>query len=148
LTQIIPRLSKKVHLNAIKKAVRGLNYTDILFFDDQHDNIRDGSKLGVTSILVDRREVVDKKDFWKKGVGLNWELFCEGLVKFGEEREKRGTSFMSNWLGSGARLASVQPASANFAGVQLASKDVISATSSPKKRKAEEETEVIDLTDD
>jgi magnesium-dependent phosphatase 1 len=145
LTQIIPRLSKKVHLNTIKKAVRGLSYTDILFFDDQADNIKDGSKLGVTSILVDRREVVDKKDFSKKGVGLNWELFYDGLVKFGEEREKRGTSFMSNWLGTGGRQATVQPASAS---VQLASKGAASSTSCPKKRKAEEDTEVIDLTDD
>ncbi|XP_076622345.1 magnesium-dependent phosphatase 1 isoform X2 [Colletes latitarsis] len=43
--------SKVTHLSKIQKA-SGVDYKDILFFDDEQRNIVDVSKLGVTSILV------------------------------------------------------------------------------------------------
>lgn len=92
--QIIPRLSKKIHLKNIVKSSRGLSHSDILFFDDEPGNVREATALGVTSVLVDRRSQGSGKS--RHGVGLTFELFAEGLRKYAESR--RSASLMTSWL--------------------------------------------------
>ncbi|XP_026851630.2 magnesium-dependent phosphatase 1 [Electrophorus electricus] len=43
--------SKVKHLNRLKKA-SGVPYTDMMFFDDEHRNITDVSRLGVHCVLI------------------------------------------------------------------------------------------------
>lgn len=52
----------------------GIDYKDILFFDDEMRNIRDVSKLGVTCVLADG--------------GLTRDIFEEGLKLFAKNRSK------------------------------------------------------------
>ncbi|XP_052685860.1 magnesium-dependent phosphatase 1-like [Crassostrea angulata] len=48
--QIFPG-AKTTHFNNIRRD-SGIDYQDMIFFDDEHRNIRDVSKLGVTSFFV------------------------------------------------------------------------------------------------
>ena len=54
--------NKQQHLTKIKKE-SGLEFSDMIFFDDQMGNIKDVSQLGVTSVLTPRgvtRALFDK----------------------------------------------------------------------------------------
>ncbi|KAF4519076.1 hypothetical protein B566_EDAN001668 [Ephemera danica] len=58
---------KKTHFSKFKKAT-GLDYSEMLFFDDEYRNIRDTVSIGVTAILVDE--------------GFDSGVLEEGLRKF------------------------------------------------------------------
>ncbi|XP_004504843.1 uncharacterized protein [Cicer arietinum] len=53
----------------------GVPYNSMLFFDDDNNNIKGVSKLGVTSILVNN--------------GVNLGAFREGLTKFSQNKQKK-----------------------------------------------------------
>lgn len=57
------------------KSTLGTPYEDMLFFDDEHGNIRQVSKLGVTSILV------------STGDGLSLRAFEQGLKLYAKSKE-------------------------------------------------------------
>ncbi|XP_006812625.1 magnesium-dependent phosphatase 1-like [Saccoglossus kowalevskii] len=67
---------KRKHFEKFHKA-SGVAYEDMLFFDDEARNIRDISKIGVTSIYVDYT------------VGLTVKVLEEGLQKHSEKKSKR-----------------------------------------------------------
>eukprot|EP00933_Yihiella_yeosuensis_P035649 TRINITY_DN29240_c0_g1_i2.p1 TRINITY_DN29240_c0_g1~~TRINITY_DN29240_c0_g1_i2.p1 ORF type:complete len:224 (+),score=23.98 TRINITY_DN29240_c0_g1_i2:62-733(+) len=60
--------NKKEHLGRIQKASGGIPFTDMVFFDDQHGNIRSVSSLGVTSIVT-------------PSGGVTWNHFIEAVTK-------------------------------------------------------------------
>ncbi|XP_065332586.1 magnesium-dependent phosphatase 1-like isoform X2 [Cloeon dipterum] len=60
---------KKTHFSKFKKN-SGLDYSEMLFFDDEYRNIRDLVSIGVCSILVDE--------------GVDSSVIEEGLRKFSE----------------------------------------------------------------
>ena len=64
---------KVTHFNCFKKN-SGIDFHRMLFFDDESRNIRDISKLGVTSIFVSD--------------GVNRRLMAEGFEKFKESHVK------------------------------------------------------------
>ena len=76
--QIYPG-SKVSHFKQIKKQSK-VEYEDMMFFDNEHRNIRDVSQLGVTCILVDSYKGVTLQDLEK------------GLKKFRETKTNSSNS--------------------------------------------------------
>ncbi|XP_067832957.1 magnesium-dependent phosphatase 1 [Heptranchias perlo] len=66
--------SKVTHFERIKHAT-GIQYSDMIFFDDERRNIVDVGKLGVVCILVSN--------------GMTVELLKDGLEKFEQLRKSR-----------------------------------------------------------
>lgn len=67
--------SKIKHFKEIQK-VTGVDYHDMLFFDDEYRNIDVQEKLGVTFVYLDER------------YGLTWEAYRNGLNLWRERRSK------------------------------------------------------------
>lgn len=63
--QIFPD-SKRTHFANIEQQT-GINYTNMLFFDDEMRNVREVNSLGVHAVLVEN--------------GLNWLLFQQHIAK-------------------------------------------------------------------
>ena len=61
--------SKTQHFNKLHKDT-GIPYERMLFFDDEHRNIVEVEKLGVTCVHID------------DNLGLNWKFVKEGLNIF------------------------------------------------------------------
>jgi magnesium-dependent phosphatase 1 len=49
--QIYPK-SKTIHMSKIKEDLKFESYDQVLFFDDEHTNIKETSKMGVCAILI------------------------------------------------------------------------------------------------
>ena len=62
----------------------GVQYNNVVFFDDIQSNITAASSLGITSCLVDRRE------------GLTWGVFLKGMMQY--FARVRSRSSLRNWL--------------------------------------------------
>jgi magnesium-dependent phosphatase 1 len=67
--------SKVAHFKNFAKST-GYGFDEILFFDDEHRNIRDIAPLGVTAILVDH------------DVGVNMKILEEGIKQFIANQER------------------------------------------------------------
>jgi len=79
-TLIIPHVGKhETHFPQLKKEL-GVEYQDMLFFDDEGGNIRQVSKLGVTSVLVSTAD------------GVCLRSFEEGMTAFAKNRAKSKNS--------------------------------------------------------
>jgi magnesium-dependent phosphatase 1 len=61
---------KDRHFGLLKN-LTGIEFDDILFFDDSYDNITAANSQGTTSVLISNRSV-----------GLTWELFIEGINRW------------------------------------------------------------------
>jgi magnesium-dependent phosphatase 1 len=71
--QIYPS-GKRRHFAALRKA-SGVDYGDMIFFDDERGNIRDVSAIGVTCVYVDNE-------------GMTIDLLREGIAAFRKNRKR------------------------------------------------------------
>lgn len=85
LRQIIPEISKSVHLHNIQKAAGG-SFREFLFFDDESRFIKVAENLGVTGVHVDKRT---SKSNDRGDIGLTWEFFAQGLQSFAAKQSIR-----------------------------------------------------------
>lgn len=66
-SEVYPK-NKVVHFKKIQQA-SGIAYEDMVFYDDEYDNIEDIKELGVTAIYIE------------DGNGLTWSVFKHGLLE-------------------------------------------------------------------
>jgi magnesium-dependent phosphatase 1 len=59
--EIYPNKNKKKHFSELKNKSK-INFEEMVFFDDEYENIIDISKLGVSCKLIDNG--MNKKDFF------------------------------------------------------------------------------------
>jgi hypothetical protein len=94
--QVFNARSKSYHFRNLEEAT-GLKLRNFLFFDDEPSNVNTCNRIGVTTILVDKKQ------------GLTWKNFLQGLESFQSKQLSRRS--FSNWLQSSNIATNAMPSS-------------------------------------